>query len=100
MDDLAALHHDQHGVAVTHLEFIGHGVGNAERSEVPTGVVGPTFCAVSGPALPLGTHAFRASKTLATSERIKNESHRPHRPAALQPSLMMSGSLMERPART
>ena len=48
----------------------------------------------------LGIHVFRASKTLMTTETPRNETHKHHRPVTLQPSLMVSGSLMERPAMT
>src|SRR5438128_4055811 len=36
MDNLAALYHDQHGVPVTHLDFLAHAVAQAEPPSSPT----------------------------------------------------------------
>ena len=44
-----------------------------------------------------GIHRTRASKTLTSSEAPKNEHHRNSKLTTLQPALIVSGSLMERP---
>jgi hypothetical protein len=45
----------------------------------------------------LGIRGIQARKMLTASETAMNEYHRSHKPVTLQPSLMASGSLVERP---
>ncbi len=45
----------------------------------------------------LGIQGTRASTTLITNETATKESHKHHNPVTLQPSLIVSGSLMDRP---
>jgi hypothetical protein len=61
------------------------------------GAVAVGSSAVLGIVALLGIHLSRARKKLAATDTPTNANHNSHNSAMLQPALMVSGSLMERP---